>query len=419
MLLKVDIYYPHLNHVGGEFPPSPATFLQAAVAHNGHRLGAVSDVLEAMETSACRRMVTYKETSSVDVRTYVPVLPQKKIRAFRYGDSDNKTEKDVRIFPLEDTPVHLSYYFELQTAFPESRLADALQVEALGRNTSVCFVKKVAAVTELPRTEEGIAWEPVGNSEVAYPGFLRNLILLHNARKSSRQAQPAPITFVRKDVIAPYAVLCYRLYDMDGEPFSYPRGAMSDIAAMMRHAVGKAVGKSEYVMGHSNVHPFYIPLPTVSKYRDDDIRRVVIAEPVQAAMLSRHLSSIASLDLLDDEDRFVCKAVCEMDANDAVFQAYLRPGRRFRTVTPISVDRTGNAARVGRRISTMLQLAGFTAPTSVTWSKAGWNGKLTAKSHGYLVHAEVEFDKPVAGPVACGKGMGYGIGLFTQIGAWF
>src|SRR5205085_9602896 len=114
----------HLLHVGWQWPPAPSTLFQAVVSFNGHRLDAVSDVLEALENGSCVRVVTYTDPPSIDVTAYVPVLPKKKVNRFRFDDPENKTEKPCRLFPLEDTEVHLSYYFDLKQEFTRDALAD-------------------------------------------------------------------------------------------------------------------------------------------------------------------------------------------------------------------------------------------------------------------------------------------------------
>ena len=83
--------------------------------------------------------------------------------------------------------------------------------------------------------------------------------------------------------------IVYDLVDADGETFNYPQSQMSDIAAMMRHAMISATqGKvdAEYVSGHAKIHPFYVPIPSIGhRYVDGNIRRVVVAEPITAAVV--------------------------------------------------------------------------------------------------------------------------------------
>jgi CRISPR-associated protein Csb2 len=420
MLARIDILYPHLMHIGGQFPPAPATLFQAFVAANGHRLDSVKDVLETMENSSCVRIVQHCEASPINIRVSLPRLPKpQEIKDFKFGDAANKVLEHQTVFPLDDASVHLSYYFEMPQTFTQDRLSDVLRVNVLGRGESVCM-SRVSVSDRLNDCESGTVWEQSESGRhlnVPYAGFLHNLRLYHDAKKSSLKVPQRPVPFAVKGSVAPYTPICYSLLDENGDTFSYRQEAMSDISAMMRHAVMTALkGKCDaaYLSGHTDVHPFYLPAPTIgSEYADGDIRRVIIAEPTGQKILMKNLSSITSLSLIND--KFVCQAVRETDP-DFVFDQYLKPTQRFRTVTPMILDRAGGQQRVGKRIEALIMKAGFPRPTNITFNKTWWNGKLPVSVARAVVHAEVEFPVAVAGPFVAGLGSGYGIGLFAQIG---
>ena len=205
--------------------------------------------------------------------------------------------------------------------------------------------------------------------------------------------------------------------DENGDPFSYPQENMSDVAAMMRHAMIAATqGKVDgaYVSGHANPHPFYLPVPSIgAEHADGDIRRIIVAEPAGLGLLSSNLAAITSLPLKDDSGKLVCYVVREPD-NDGVFSRYLGASKTFRTVTPMILDRTGGKQRVGKRISALIKLAGFPEPTRIAFKKTRWTGKLPVPVSRAQVYVDVEFPVKVSGPLAAGVAAGYGIGLFAR-----
>jgi CRISPR-associated protein Csb2 len=420
MLIRIDISYPHLMHSGEQFPAAPATLFQAVVAANGHRLDSVTDLLEALEHGTCVRIVQHSDATPIRFRTAVPRLPKvSEIKNIKSAECHEPLLKPQNVFPLEPMPVHLSYYFQLGEEFTLERLTDVLRVNVLGRGESVTM-SHVSIVDELSNEREsGIVWEPSAAGRqlnIPYAGFLKNLRLLHDSRQSAFGAPQQSAKFAVRGSVAPYYSICYDLLDEDGDTFSYPQESMSDISAMMRHAiVGALKDKSEeaYVAGHAPIHPFYIPIPTIGhEHADGNIRRVIVAEPISGTgLLQRNLSVITSLRLVNESGERVCRAVRRTDA-DYVLKQYLQPATVFRTVTPMVVDRNGGQQRVGKRISALIQKAGYPEPTRISFNRTWWSGKLPITVARCLAHAEVEFPVAVSGVVFAGLGSGYGIGLF-------
>ena len=434
MLIRIDVAYPHLQHLGEQFPASPSTLFQAIIAANGHRLAETSDVLEALEQGTCLRIVQRTKAESLRYTTCVPKYkasnnPDRSNIDVRRGTagevfifdartgSPEPTMKPNTVFMLEPAPVHVSYYFEIAQGFSQDRLRDVLRLNILGRGESV-VMSQVSIVNALPVVENGTVLEPAAHGRqlnVPYAGFLRNLRLLYDNQQTSLEAPKQSVKFAERDSVAPYATIVYDLVDADGETFTYPQSQMSDIAAMMRHAMITATrGRvdAEYVSGHTKVHPFYIPIPSMGhKHVDGNIRRVVVAEPITAAVLQNHLVAITSLSLVTPAGQLVCRAM-RRTVNDGVLDHYLQPARVFHTVTPMVLDRNGGEIRIGKRISALFQKAGYPAPTRVSFNHARWTGKLPLGSVRSIVHAEVEFPVPVSGVVVAGLGAGYGIGLF-------
>jgi len=439
MLIRIDISYPHLVHSGNQFPAAPSTLFQAVVAANGHRLGVVTDVLEALEQGECLRIVQHCNAKPIRFRTAVPRLPKdnklKGIKVYRDTSgkvlmlvpSDSGTDspeplmKPQTVFPLEPIPVHLSYYWWLGREFTLERLTDVLRVNVLGRGESVT-ISHVSVTDKLSDTEDGIAWEPSAlgqrQLDVPYPGFLRNLRLYYDAKKSNLKVPRLPKSYAVKNSVSPYSAICYRLVDENGDTFSYPQENMADISAMMRHAmivVTQEKLDGAYVSGHAKAHPFYLPVPSIgAEHADGDIRRVIVAEPATGPrLLADNVAAITSLPLNDDRGNLVCHAVREPD-DDGVFSRYLGTSKTFRTVTPMILDRTGGERRIGKRIEALITKAGFPKPLRITFNKTWWAGKLPVPVSRAQVYVDVEFPVEVSGPLAAGVAAGYGIGLFAR-----
>jgi len=115
--------------------------------------------------------------------------------------------------------------------------------------------------------------------------------------------------------------------------------------------------------------------------------------------------------------------------------------RRWRTVTPVALDRhprhlnhsdptrrAAAAARVVESLATACRRVGLPSPARVRWTRraggaavAAWafppfpgKGRGTAR---VMVHADITFDTPVRGPIVLGAGRHFGLGLCRPISA--
>lgn len=434
MIIRQDVWFPLGLYIGGQWPPAPATVFSAMVNHNGRRLGdpEVQAALEAVERGRCLRIVEHADQPSrIVVDVAVPRLPKPGVPLQKFEDPIWKLLEEQPTYALEDIPRHLSYFWGLDDLNEEQ--LQALRLHALGRGESVCLTD-VKVVPE-DMTLEGQHWVSANGStergaeritlNVPYPGLLHDLRVLHDNKKSSRNARQQPMIFVSKNSVAPYDIMCFKLVDAEGEVFSYPSNRRHEISAMLRHAVGAALaGKvyATYLMGHCDLHPFYIPLPTISPYRDEEIRRAVIAEPQGGMGMIRQFKNrgiLSSLNLVSTDGKFVCRAEHETNEDGSVFRDYLQPAKQWRTVTPMVLDRNnGSEDRIRRRIIAMLGFQGYPEPTRVSFRRAFWDMEQmpikVREGARMFVHVEVEFPIKVAGLVFAGRGAGYGIGLFAH-----
>jgi CRISPR-associated protein Csb2 len=434
VIIRQDVWFPLSLYIGGQWPPAPATVFSAMVNHNGSRLGEpdVQAALEAVERGRCVRIVEHgNPPARILVQVAVPRLPKPGVRLERFEDPKWKLLEEQPTYPLEDLPRHLAYYWRLDDL--TERQLYGLRFHALGRGESVCLTD-VNAVRE-ETILEGKHWVPANGDagdcaecrtfNVPYPGFLHDLRALYDSKKSSRYARPEPVVFVSKESLVPYDIMCFKLMDEDGKLFSYPSYRRHEVSAMLRHSVGAALaGKIDpaYLLGHCDLHPFYIPLPTISPYGDEEIRRAVIAEPRDGLGMIRRFknrAALASLNLVSTDSKLVCRAVHQTDEGGSVFRDYLQPARQWRTVTPMVVDRNnGSEERIRRRIVAMLRFQGYPEPARVSFRRVFWDVKhlpiKVREGARLFAQVEVEFPVRVAGPVFAGRGAGYGIGLFAR-----
>jgi CRISPR-associated protein Csb2 len=342
-----------------------------------------------------------------------------------------------RVRRLTKNRESLIYYI---ASSDDAAAAEALsQIDRLGWSEDIVDISVLSVETIMPK-DGYILWQTSGGGtqamasqtedlRVPYDGALTYLRHRHERGIFPNDARPEIVTYHRSDCLVPYGIMCFKLVNAEGERFSYPSYRSHEIGAMLRHAVGKALAgmvDSAYLKGHCEIHPFYLPLPTISPYGDEDIRRAVMAEPneglgVIAGFKNRDI--LSSLNLWSEKngkpDKFVCRAVHETNEDDSVFRDYLQPARRWRTVTPMILDRNnGSEDRIRRRIVAMLGFHGYPEPTRVGFRRAFWDMehlpiKVRAGAR-LFVHVEVEFPVKVAGPVFAGRGAGYGIGLFAR-----
>ncbi len=216
------------------------------------------------------------------------------------------------------------------------------------------------------------------------------------------------------------------------------------VAAMLRHVACEAAkndsqefpgGSERYVAGHaSGRHDrsprfSYLALPTVGHpHADGMIRRVLIAEPyggygTQARWAAQRLRN----RVLVDESRKERALLLNMESEDRVVSAHLRPTRAWSSVTPVVLPGFDDAKhlKTERLLVKAVQQAGLPieAIEDVALRKAPfWPGSQHPRLYhrpAYLRdlpawHVRIRFGEPIPGPLAIGAGRHCGLGLFVQ-----
>jgi CRISPR-associated protein Csb2 len=265
------------------------------------------------------------------------------------------------------------------------------------------------------------AWEPTtGNGRqmrILRAGLLNDLILYHNHKKSSTEVEQKVACFATEPR---QRRLLYRFYRA-GEPVSFPKHLLPQVAGMMRHAVINQVPSElkQYGSNHGDSQLQYLPLPTLGKYSDGRIRRAVVVDTLGSLPIHR-VSELVMTDLKGN----VFTAVRET-GTDTVFERYLMPSRRWVTVTPVLLngfDTKHGKKNLNKRqkmLSKMFRVAGFPVPKAIQTFRAGLDFEVGNKyGKNYIkTMLAVEFETEVAGMLAIGAGRNTGMGVFANLAA--
>lgn len=422
-MLRVDVTYLTGSVHASQFPLDASTLFQAIVQKNSHRLEEARRALEALESGKCLR-IECAEAEKTNVTIAVPRMPKlSELRRFTFSDPSNKlmTRQPVFHFSDKDT-IHLRYFFDADVKEEWLCFYEPFRV---GHGESLC-VAKASVINSLPARTKGMqVWEPtVGRGRqmrTLRAGLLNDLIVYHDARKSSTEVEQKVMTFSTERMTE--RRLMYRFY-YDGELTAFPQYLLPQIAGMMRHAVTEKMKKpelKEYASNHGQRQVQYLPLPNVGKYSDGRIRRAVIVENTSNTMLPLHL--ISELVMTDHEGH-VYTAVRETES-DTVFEQYTKPSKCWITVTPVLLN--GYDTKHGKKslkkhqkmLTKMFRVVGLPLPRAIQTFGAEESFKVGNK-HGknYIkTMLAVEFDTEVAGMLVIGAGRNAGMGVFANLAA--
>jgi hypothetical protein len=415
-MLRVDVTYLTGNVHASQFPLDAATLFQAMVQRNAHRLDEARPALEALEQSTCVRIECASATKT-GATVAVPRMPKpSETGSFVLGDTSNKLMVYQAVFRFDDKDgVHLRYFFDVKV---KQEWLPFFEPFRLGHGESLC-VSKATLVDALPSKTVGLqAWEPSRRGRqmrVLRSGLLYDLILYHNAKKSSHEVEQSVAFFSTEPR---EARLFYRFY-CDGEPYAFHKWQLPTVAGMIRHAVIEQVPASlkEYASNHCQSQLQYLPLPTVGKFSDGRIRRAIIIDTLGSLPVHR-VTELVMKDLKGN----VFTAVRQTDT-DSVFEQYLTPARHWVTVTPVLLN--GYDTKHGKKdlkkrqkmLTKMFRVIGLPFPRAVQTFGALERFEASNK-HGksYIrLMLAVEFDREVAGMVVVGAGRNAGMGIFANL----
>ena len=327
----------------------------------------------------------------------------------------------------------------------------ARRVPYLGRSTSPVMLafRKVAEFGPLP----GLSiFEPTDHDQAEYdirvpfPGYLDELNSLHELDQPSWQASSSharhPYRLKRDENDAAVPAAAESAYPdlivlrfMDHRP---PGNLVGLFTAALRT---KVMSQTENPLppalhGHGfdgHPHVAYLGLPFAGfKHADGHLLALAVAIPgLDRAERRRILRGI----LGTDPDRIVDLQVPgfrrvfglryspdEPLPVGATAERWIRPARRWVSVTPLVLDRYPKKGDLAPAVVRSIQQAGLPAPVTVELSTQPLTPgaahltpkELPLRARGRLYrHVRMTFEHPVTGPVLAGAGRYFGVGLFA------
>ncbi len=240
--------------------------------------------------------------------------------------------------------------------------------------------------------------------------------------------------------LPPVRCEAFHLRDADDRLLAFEGTRAMEIAAMVRHAIGKAARRAglandvvSELMGHRGGRRILAqPLPNVGyRHADGRIRRVMLTaqESVEEDNWLDVLSRLIGAELIPSHRREPIGTLAPVAADDPMLARYCGEALTWTTATPVVLpghDHRRGRSRPERSARRLLRHAGIpeTIVEGVTMEPAGrLRGSEMPTQYRrpqHLAkypcqHMSIRWRKPVTGPVALGAGIGYGLGLFLPV----
>lgn len=214
-----------------------------------------------------------------------------------------------------------------------------------------------------------------------------------------------------------------------------------EIVGWIRHAVKEKLKErkneswiASHIMGHGSEgqHICFVPVPSVGKYGDGLVRRVMIVGQNREVEEVLREELTVDLNLVEEKTKRIVARLRPIDVkDDSYFRKFTKISRTWMTVTPVVLH--GHDRRRGKFSLTKTQLLILQALNSSGYApeklKKLWFQKsplvdgtryiteFSIPSHlskWPRYHVGIEFLDPVKGPILCGIGQHYGFGLFIS-----
>ena len=325
-------------------------------------------------------------------------------------------------------------------------------VSAVGLGMDLAVAR--AALVERPAPLEGVRYTPSAAGrrilDVPYPGAFEDLEERYRQLRGRIDAgvvspvwepERRPARYHCELDLPPVRCGPFALLGTDGKPLGVEGTRAMEVAAMVRHAIGRAArragieqGVVSELMGHGGDARIAIhPLPNAGhRHADGRIRRVVLTAPesVDEAVWVDVLTRLAGEALCPERRGDWGGVLAPLAGADPLLGRLLGESRVWTTATPVVLpgyDHRRGRARPQRSVRRMLRHAGV--GEALVESVALEPGpRLAGSAHPAryrrprhlarypCVHLSVRWTMPVTGPLALGAGVGYGLGLFLPVG---
>lgn len=437
---------PTLGLSVAEWPPHPARLHAALVASawafgdGDHPLAEAVEALRWLEAAGPPAIVAPPAESRSAVTVFVPRNPvREELSRYRrdigQGNARQVPERGPRSFPatvVGDEPVW--FVWRTATDDPHARVLEELvrEVQWVGSSRSpVCcdLVGEAPEPTLVPVPGSGIT-----TLRVAVEGFTEALLERRWDFPPSvfGGLQPYGTATARPDAPSssgPFDELVVLRF-VGGFPLTVHHAAVVTRALRAAVLAQAGDGAPAVLHGHgADPHVAFLALPDVGHpHATGALRGVALALPGSAAREERDQASRAAHAVRTlAVDRRLALAHLEPGGELRALQPahWMGPARRWRTVTPLIVDRHPKTSTGGLEgaLRIAFQHAHLPQPDEITATHVpqvpgaaptgAYRGDLP---RGPRLHVEAVFAKPLRGPVLVGRGRYFGVGLFLPCG---
>ena len=462
--LRITVEWLDARYHGREWPPAPHRLYQAMLA--GYALNARGDpVLEA----AMRHLETLPPpvitAPPVDARTeataavanndadVVLALHARGAPALARAQAARSVTRRTRRARHVEGAVAYDWRATPETAAHHRALVRiARSVTALGLGVDLACAR--ASLHEhSPPPSPGVRYAPAPAARralrVPWPGAFD---ALENAYRDNRaRIGAATVAGARDAPVRTVAYACalepppvrwaaFALRTPDDRPLGLEGTRAVEVAAMVRHAIGRAArsagldaGLVTELMGHGGENRIRVaPLPTVGhRHADGCIRRVMLTAPlgVPGDAWSDVVARLAGAALVREHARGAAGVLAPLGATDAVLRRFRAEAQGWTTATPVVLpgcDHRRGRARPHRALARVLRHAGLAeallesatlepAPRLAGSAPAYRYRRPRHLAHYPVTHLSVTWRTALVGPLALGAGTGYGLGLLVPL----
>lgn len=458
-VLRITVRWPDGTYNGKEWPPSPLRLFQAMIA--GYRTGRNPD----SDLDAAMRHVETLPPATIYAPCAEPQAPVAASVPNNDGDvilnhlakgrpeKARDAERSLRTIRVRrpwrfDGPVTYDWTTNGDTAPHLTALQSiAASLFAVGHGTDLA--NACVEVSDRIPPAGGLRYRPTGDGRrhltVPYPGVFdvlekryQNVRGQVGAGSVRGVAEPLHRSVgYRSDLdMPPIRFEAFSLRSPDDRPWSMEGARGSEVAAMVRHAIGNTARRAglpnrivSELMGHGGDSRIHVqPLPNVGHlYADGRIRRVMLCAP--ASIEGRHWEAVIhrlrGAELVPHGEHEPVAVLTAVAADDKLISRFTGTSRKWTTATPIVLpghDHRRGRARPARTARRMLRHADVPEPllSSVTVEPAPrLRGSYLPGEYQVPRHLErfprehltFEWSQVVDGPLAFGAGVGYGLGL--------
>ena len=463
-ILRVTIDWLDHTYHGREWPPSPYRVFQAMRAGyaRAHPDNPVLDAaMRHLETLGAPIITAPRAEVRAPVTAAVPNNDaDRELALYARGEPAHAREQHRRSVSLRtrrprvvDGELGYDWPATPGTAGYAGAIATIARcVSALGLGVDLAVAR--AELVERPAPLEGVRYTPSAAGrrilDVPYPGAFEALEERYRQLRGRIDAgvvspvwepERRPACYHCELDLAPVRIRAFALLGDDERPLGVEGTRAMEVAAMVRHAVGRAAlraGLDESVvselMGHGGDDRIGIhPLPSAGhRYADGRIRRVVLTAPesVDEVVWVDVVTRLAGETLCPERRGESGGVLAPLAGADPLVGRLLGESRVWTTATPVVLpgyDHRRGRARPERSVRRLLRHAGV--GEALVESVALEPGpRLAGSAHPAryrrprhlarypCAHLTVRWTTPITGPLALGAGVGYGLGLFLPVG---